>query len=94
MTTILHADIRHPHQRSIATMSGKGEELATRHVHRHRSAVKVCTIPMKRRYATDRERDKYEQRWQDWYGPGDDKRGAVPAPPALWVTTRGTGICG
>lgn len=36
-----------------------------------------------RRYTTDRERDVYEQRRRDWYGPGDDdKRGPPPPPPS------------
>ncbi|KAF8840893.1 hypothetical protein BDN67DRAFT_967967 [Paxillus ammoniavirescens] len=35
-----------------------------------------------RRYASDRDRDAYEQRRRDWYGPGDDdKRGPLPPPP-------------
>lgn len=39
-----------------------------------------------RRYGNDRERDAYEQRRREWYGPGDDdKRGPpVPPPPASW----------
>ena len=44
-----HAGIRHlhPHSCSIATMSGKGEDPTTRHVHRRlRSALKVYMIPM------------------------------------------------
>ena len=36
-----------------------------------------------RRYPTDRERDAYEQRRRDWFGPGDeDKRGPPPPPPS------------
>ncbi|KIJ18487.1 hypothetical protein PAXINDRAFT_97280 [Paxillus involutus ATCC 200175] len=39
-----------------------------------------------RRYAGDRDRDAYEQRRRDWYGPGDDdKRGPLaPPPPPAW----------
>ena len=33
---------------SIVTVSGKGEGPTTRVVHRHRSAVMLCTIPMER----------------------------------------------
>ncbi|KAF9241770.1 hypothetical protein BU15DRAFT_73119 [Melanogaster broomeanus] len=37
-----------------------------------------------RRYAGDRDRDAYEQRRRDWYGPGDDdKRGPIPPPPPV-----------
>ena len=37
-----------------------------------------------RRYATDRERDTYELRRRDWYGPGDDDKRGPPPPPASW----------
>jgi len=60
-----------PPPRSIVTGSGNGKESINQSVHRHRSAVEVCTIRWQG--AALIENATHEQRRRVWYGPSDDR---------------------